>query len=79
MVTFNRLSSKEALALIETCRPARRRGLLQVLRLWLARSRDRRQMQRDLDSASFTDAVLADFGMTRREAEKEASKHFWQA
>lgn len=45
--------------------------------LWKARRRLRRCMARDLET--FTDAMLEDAGMTRKEAEREARKPFWRA
>lgn len=48
-----------------------------VVRIWQLRRRNRKQMARDM--RNFTDAVFQDFGITKQEALKEVSKHFWQA
>jgi len=42
------------------------------LRRWMQRS-DQRWCLRELD-----DAALKDIGISRRQAEQEADKHFWQ-
>ena len=76
---FNRMSHHEALALVASYGPERQRSLRQTLALWLGRRKERQQMRCDLNTIGFNDAVLEDCGMTRQEAEKEASKYFWQA
>lgn len=45
--------------------------------VWQARRNLRRQMARDMET--FTDAMLEDAGMTRKEAEREVRKPFWVA
>ncbi|SNY92461.1 protein of unknown function [Cohaesibacter sp. ES.047] len=77
-----RMSESEMLALINQ-RAAnggaanRRIGILSLLALWWHRFVERNQMRRDLDT--FTDEVLADFGMTWQEALAETKKPFWRA
>nr|WP_321462739.1 hypothetical protein [uncultured Cohaesibacter sp.] len=76
---FNRFTQQQALSLICSYHPDRKHGVRQILALWLGRYKERREMRRDLRTIGFNDAVLEDFGMTRHEAEREASKYFWQA
>ncbi|MEQ8603315.1 MAG: DUF1127 domain-containing protein [Marivibrio sp.] len=54
-------------------RPASRSGLIATLRLWQARVEDRARL-RDAPAA-----LLADIGVTRADAEREAAKPFWRA
>ncbi|WP_316861461.1 hypothetical protein [uncultured Cohaesibacter sp.] len=49
-----------------------------TLKLWWDRSKERRQIKRDLRNFCITEAVWEDFGMTRAEAQDLARKHFWQ-
>lgn len=46
--------------------------LLLTLRSWAERSRQRRAL------AGLTDRALADIGITRYEAEREADRPFWE-
>lgn len=46
-------------------------------RLWLERFLERRRMARDAES--FTDEMLRDFGLSRREARAIARTPFWRA
>lgn len=48
-----------------------------VVTLWVRRAIERRRMARDMDG--FTDAVLRDFGLTRKQAEQEVRRPFWRA
>ena len=48
-----------------------------ALSQWLARARYRNALRREL--LPQPDSVLADFGVTREEAEEEAYKPFWRA
>ena len=76
---FNRMSNEDVLALVAKAGPHKSRTFMQTLALWTERARQRRQMRRDLNTIGFNDDVLADFGLSRKLAEKEANKHFWQA
>ncbi|MCI4665617.1 MAG: hypothetical protein MRY74_12930 [Neomegalonema sp.] len=52
-------------------------GLLARLRLWRARARHRAALRFEL--LAQPDSVLADCGMTREDAQREAAKPFWRA
>lgn len=52
-------------------------GPIATLRLWWQRHDERRRMRRDL--ATFSEEMLEDFGLTRREAERLARQPFWRA
>lgn len=52
-------------------------AVLATFNVWRARRRMRREMASDL--RTFTDAMLEDAGMTRRQAEREVRKPFWVA
>jgi uncharacterized protein YjiS (DUF1127 family) len=58
-------------AATHTPRPWRR--LLNALRLWQQRARGRQQLR------EFDDHMLRDIGITRLQAEAEATKPFWRA
>lgn len=62
----------EPLTVTEVQRPR----LGDTLRLWIARFSERRQMLRELDA--FTDTMLLDLGMTRKEAQAVARTPFWR-
>ncbi|WP_250958427.1 DUF1127 domain-containing protein [Rhizobium sp. CG5] len=51
--------------------------LVAMLGLCWRRHRERQRMQRDLPG--FTDEMLRDFGLTRAQAEEQASRPFWRA
>ncbi len=52
-------------------------AMLATFNVWQARRRMRRGMARDM--RIFTDAMIEDAGMTRKEAEREVRKPFWVA
>ena len=52
-------------------------ALMATPRLWLERFLERRRMARDAES--FTDEMLSDFGLSRREARAIARTPFWRA
>ena len=52
-------------------------AVLATFNVWRERRQVRRQMARDLET--FTDAMMEDAGMTRKEAEREVRKPFWVA
>lgn len=66
-----RLASEQTSAL-EVVKPAAIR-LFELLLTWQARANDRRHLT-DMDSR-----ILADIGLSRADALKEASKPFWRA
>ncbi len=52
-------------------------AVLATFNVWRERRRIRGQMGRDM--RTFTDAMIEDAGMTRKEAEREVRKPFWVA
>ncbi|HWU60706.1 MAG TPA: DUF1127 domain-containing protein [Ensifer sp.] len=52
-------------------------ALQAMFAVWRARWKMRREMLRDLET--MTDETLEDAGYTRRDAEREARRPFWQA
>lgn len=52
-------------------------GLLALIRSWRLRHQERRAFGREL--IAMPEVTLADFGLTRREAEAEVAKPFWIA
>ncbi|WNJ90873.1 hypothetical protein [Bosea sp. 685] len=52
-------------------------GLIALLLTWQRRRQQRRAFGREL--ISMPKEALADFGLTRREAEIEVAKPFWKA
>lgn len=48
---------------------------LRTLRLWIGRSRQRRQL---CELAEFDDHLLRDIGVSREQALREAAKPFWR-
>lgn len=63
-------------AAAQTGTPLRKAGLGETLRLWRDRFTERRQMLRELDA--FTDEMLEDLGMTRKQAKAVARTPFWR-
>jgi uncharacterized protein YjiS (DUF1127 family) len=50
-------------------------GWLHILRFWIGRSRQRRQLA---ELAEFDDHLLKDIGISQDEALREAAKPFWR-
>jgi uncharacterized protein YjiS (DUF1127 family) len=47
-------------------------GLMDTARIWIARSRQRREL------GELTGDILKDIGVSREEAQREAAKPFWR-
>jgi uncharacterized protein YjiS (DUF1127 family) len=60
----------------QTGTAAHKAGLRDTLRLWLSRFDERRRMLRELNT--FTDEMLQELGMTRKEAQAMARTPFWR-